>query len=102
MKRMTMLLLIFTAATKKTYAFTPDDAQIEYATGTILLFIVLIGICIYLMMRNSALKQELKRAEEQLQSFTDVVQTCAHRLNSYETAGETLTNDTLTNEGVGT
>jgi len=44
MKRMTILLLIFTAATKKTYAFTPDDAQIEYATGTILLFIVLIGI----------------------------------------------------------
>ena len=102
MKRMTMLLLIFTAATKKTYAFTPDDAQIEYATGTILLFIVLIGICIYLMMRNSALKQELKRAEEQLQSFTDVVQNMRTPVELIrKPLEETLTNDTLTNEGVG-
>ena len=102
MKRMTMLLLIFAAATKKTYAFTPDDAQIEYATGTILLFIVLIGICMYLMMRNSALKQELKRAEEQLQSFTDVVQNMRTPVELIrKPLEETLTNDTLTNEGVG-
>ena len=102
MKRMTMLLLIFTAATKKNVCFHPDDAQIEYATGTILLFIVLIGICIYLMMRNSALKQELKRAEEQLQSFTDVVQNMRTPVELIrKPLEETLTNDTLTNEGVG-